>query len=76
MNARSKRVQEIIERDPLGVGAGNVRRNLTLPKKVVAELDAWRAEQRPIPTESQAVSELLRQALQRWREQQEQERKR
>lgn len=60
----------------MAVAAGKVRRNLTLPEEIVAELDAWRAAQRPIPTESQAVSELLRRALKAWREQdQKQERK-
>jgi metal-responsive CopG/Arc/MetJ family transcriptional regulator len=51
------------------VAAGKVRRTLTLPEELLDELDAWRAAQRPIPTESQAVAELLRQALAGWREQ-------
>jgi metal-responsive CopG/Arc/MetJ family transcriptional regulator len=51
------------------VAAGKVRRTLTLPEELVAEVEEWRGAQRPIPTESQAVAELLRQALERWREQ-------
>jgi hypothetical protein len=44
-----------------------LRRTFTLPNELVGELEAWRAAQRPIPRESQAVIALLRQALEQWR---------
>jgi hypothetical protein len=40
---------------------------------LAAELDAWRAAQRPISSERQAVVQLLRQALKEWREAQKRE---
>ena len=46
------------------------RKVFTCPHQLAAEIDAWRSEQRPIPPESQAVVQLLRLALQRWREEQ------
>ncbi|HEX2478654.1 MAG TPA: hypothetical protein VHK45_05200 [Geminicoccaceae bacterium] len=45
------------------------RKVFTCPYELAAELDAWRAAQRPIPSESQAIVQLLRQALKAWREQ-------
>jgi hypothetical protein len=56
------------------VGEGKTRRTLMAPDEVLAELQAWRAAQRPIPTESQAIVELLTQALLRWREENKAER--
>jgi hypothetical protein len=44
------------------------------PLELRAELEAWRATQRPIPSESAAVTELLRQALEQWRKEQERKR--
>ena len=38
-------------------------------------LDAWIVEQRPIPTGSKAVEELLEKALERWREEQRRDRR-
>ena len=63
-------VATTLGRSRLPVGAGKTRQTLTLPEELVAELDAWRAEQRPIPTLSVAVAELLRQALEQWRKEQ------
>jgi hypothetical protein len=47
----------------------------TCPHELRQEIAAWRSEKRPIPSESQAVAELLRQALERWREERVGERK-
>ena len=58
-----------MERQGVPVAEGKVRRTWTVPEKLLDELEAWRAAQRPIPTESQAVAELLRRALKAWREQ-------
>jgi metal-responsive CopG/Arc/MetJ family transcriptional regulator len=57
----------------LPVAAGKVRRSVTLTEELVAEVEAWRAAQRPITTDSQAIEALLRQALKAWREQHEPE---
>jgi metal-responsive CopG/Arc/MetJ family transcriptional regulator len=57
-------------RPSVPVAPGKARKTLTFPEELLAELDAWRASQRPIPTESQAVAELIRQALERWRKEQ------
>jgi hypothetical protein len=46
------------------------------PVELRAELETWRASRRPIPSESAAVIELLRQALEQWRKEQVKERKR
>jgi hypothetical protein len=43
------------------------RKVFTCPHELAAEIDAWRATQRPIPSESAAIQELVRQALERWR---------
>jgi len=57
----------IVERR-MPVAEGKVRRTWTVPEELIPEIEAWRAVQRPIPTESQAVTELLADALRRWRE--------
>jgi hypothetical protein len=63
------------ERRGLPVAPGKVRRTWSLPEELIAELEAWRATQRPIPTESQAATELMLDALRRWRERQAKEEK-
>jgi hypothetical protein len=40
------------------------------PHELADKLDAWRGAQRPIPSESVAIAELVRQALKQWRGQQ------
>jgi hypothetical protein len=48
------------------------RKVFTCSHELAAELQAWREAQRPIEiSESQAISALLWQALQRWREERE-----
>jgi hypothetical protein len=42
----------------------------TCSHELRAEIEAWRGEQRPIPSESAAIAALLWRALQQWREQQ------
>jgi hypothetical protein len=37
------------------------------PHELAEQIDAWRRAQRPIPSESAAIAELVRQALERWR---------
>jgi hypothetical protein len=49
------------------------RKMFTCDNELAEEITAWRTAQRPIPTESVAITELLWQALIRWREQQESE---
>jgi hypothetical protein len=49
------------------VAVGKVRRTVTLREELIAQIDSWRSVQRPIPTESQAFAELLRQAIEQWR---------
>ena len=48
------------------IAAGNSRRTWTIPNDVLVKLDAWRGDQRPIPTESQAVAELLLIGIEAW----------
>jgi hypothetical protein len=54
----------------------NVRVVFTCSHELREEISAWRAEKRPARSESAAIAELLWQALQRWREERERERKR
>jgi hypothetical protein len=55
------------------IAYGKVRKAWTLPEDLITDLEAWRAAQRPIPTESQAVAELLARAIEAWRKEQEPE---
>jgi metal-responsive CopG/Arc/MetJ family transcriptional regulator len=56
---------QTIARNQVPVAKGKIRITLTLDKALVDKIDGWRAEQRPIPTQSQAVAELVRQTLER-----------
>ena len=51
------------------------RKVFLCPHELAAEIDTWRATQRPIPSESAAVVELVRRALERWRKDQREKRK-
>jgi hypothetical protein len=53
------------------IAYGKVRKAWTLPEELLVDLEAWRAAQRPIPTESQAVAELLARAIVAWRQERE-----
>jgi hypothetical protein len=46
------------------------RKVFLCPNELADKLDAWRSAQRPIPSESAAIAELVRQALKQWREKQ------
>jgi hypothetical protein len=47
-----------------------MRKVFTCPHELAEQIDAWRSAQRPIPSESAAVAELLRRALKQWHDEQ------